>query len=283
MANEIKLPIGTIGLSGLYARAIQGTTLGSPISLGEISGAGGVYSGTMTGSAGYYGFLFYDSSDELIGTSTVYYWDGTDFIGLNDVAGGEDSAADIYTYFTDLSREDAFKSDVSGLATPGDIPSADIAEIKSKTDNLPAVPASQGDVTTVGDAIADLPAPLNSTETQTAAAAAIAAANLSTLTGGDIASALTAFPVATPSDLSVTVDGGFGPGAAADLAATLAAAQAAQSASEAVADGRHTINYTASTATQYNADGSPRTTFDLLDAAGNPATSGQTAVDRNPQ
>ena len=156
MANEIKLPIGTIGLSGLYARAIQGTTLGSPISLGEISGAGGVYSGTMTGSAGYYGFLFYDSSDELIGTSTVYYWDGTDFIGLNDVAGGGDSAADIYTYFTDLSREDAFKSDVSGLATPGDIPSADIAEIKSKTDNLPAVPASQGDVTTVGDAVAAL-------------------------------------------------------------------------------------------------------------------------------
>ena len=57
----------------------------------------------------------------------------------------------------------------------------------------------------------------------------------------------------------------------------------AQAAALAIADGRHVINYTASTATQYNADGTLRTVFDLKDAAGNPATATSAAVERVPQ
>jgi hypothetical protein len=68
----------------------------------------------------------------------------------------------------------------------------------------------------------------------------------------------------------VQVSTGSG-GADADLAA------------RALADGRYEIDYTASTATQYNPDGTVRTVFDLQDADGNPATSGQTAVKRVPQ
>ena len=38
-------------------------------------------------------------------------------------------------------------------AVPGDIPTADITAIKAKTDNLPAVPASEGNVSAVGSAV----------------------------------------------------------------------------------------------------------------------------------
>ena len=58
---------------------------------------------------------------------------------------------------------------------------------------------------------------------------------------------------------------------------------AAEAAARAVASGRHKINYAASTATQYNADGSVRTVFDLVDADGDPATTGATAVERVPR
>lgn len=58
---------------------------------------------------------------------------------------------------------------------------------------------------------------------------------------------------------------------------------AADAAARSVASGRHKIDYAASTATQYNADGSVRTVFDLVDEDGNPATSGATAVERIPQ
>lgn len=57
----------------------------------------------------------------------------------------------------------------------------------------------------------------------------------------------------------------------------------ARSAALAFADARHAINYTSSTATQYNADGTVRTVFDLYDADGNLATSPETAVDRRPR
>ena len=58
---------------------------------------------------------------------------------------------------------------------------------------------------------------------------------------------------------------------------------AAEAAARAVASGRHKINYAASTATQYNADGSVRTVFDLVDADGDPATTGASAVERVPR
>ena len=62
--------------------------------------------------------------------------------------------------------------------------------------------------------------------------------------------------------------------------ATLTAADAA---ARALADGQFVIDYADSTATQMNADGTPRTVFDLLDAEGNPATSAATSVERVPQ
>jgi hypothetical protein len=58
---------------------------------------------------------------------------------------------------------------------------------------------------------------------------------------------------------------------------------AAEAAARSVASGRHKIDYAASTATQYNADGTVRTVFDLVDSTGNPATSGASAVERIPQ
>lgn len=78
-------------------------------------------------------------------------------------------------------------------------------------------------------------APLDSTATTAAAAAAITAAGLSTLTGGDIATALTTYQAAKTSDVQVTVeptpvtvDGGFSGTNAADLAAAKTAAEATE-------------------------------------------------------
>lgn len=62
-----------------------------------------------------------------------------------------------------------------------------------------------------------------------------------------------------------------------------AALVSANAAALAVADGRHKIDYLNSAAIQYDADGNVRTTFDLLDVDGNPATTAQTAVERVPQ
>jgi hypothetical protein len=142
MANEIMLIIGTSGLAGLYAKTLSGATLGDAIALSEVTGAGGVYVGTMAGLAGEYALLGFDATDALIACSSQSYsWDGAAFTALGDVQ-----------------------------------------------------------------------------ETATA-----------------------------------------------------------------LADGRFVIDYTASIATQYNADGSARTVFDLLDADGAPATTAQTAVERAPQ
>ena len=155
----------------------------------------------------------------------------------------------------------------------GDIPTNPLLTTDGRLNTLDATISSRqpsGDVTVGGYAAGQSPSDLVDLSPVTDAI----------LTGGDIASALTTYDAATGAQVAAA---GFPAQAAADLAAVLIAAEAVQSAAEAVADGRHTINYTASTATQYNADGSPRTTFDLLDAAGNSATSGQTAVERNPQ
>jgi hypothetical protein len=55
-------------------------------------------------------------------------------------------------------------------------------------------------------------------------------------------------------------------------------------AARALADGRYVIDYEASTATQYNPDGTQRTVFDLVEADGTtPATTAATAVERVPQ
>jgi len=70
------------------------------------------------------------------------------------VSGGGDDAAAIYTYFTAGSNEDAFKSDVSGLASQ-----ADVTAIKSKTDNLNFTVGGQVDansLTTVAPSVTDI-------------------------------------------------------------------------------------------------------------------------------
>jgi len=111
---------------------------------------------------------------------------------------------------------------------------------------------------------------------QAAAAAALAAydpptrAELTTDTNSVLA-AISALPV--PSDATL-----------ANQTAILSAVGAARAAAEAVADGRHAINYAAGTATQYNADGSARTVFNLLQADGTTAaSSASNAVERRPQ
>jgi hypothetical protein len=99
------------------------------------------------------------------------------------------------------------------------------------------------------------------------------ATGFSTLTSEDIATALADYTVPTLAQIEAA---GF-------TTTRHNALLAAESAARAVADGRHKIDYAASTATQYNADGSVRTVFDLLEANGSPATSGQNAVERVPQ
>ena len=71
------------------------------------------------------------------------------------------------------------------------------------------------------------------------------------------------------------------PGFTSSDRATLTSADAA---ARALADGRFVIDYANSTATQYDADGTVRTVFDLVEADGTtPATTAQSAVDRVPQ
>jgi hypothetical protein len=92
-------------------------------------------------------------------------------------------------------------------------------------------------------------------------------------TANAVTDALVAYPVPT---LAQTQAAGFTTERNASLVATEAAAKA-------VADGRHVIDYLNSIATQYEADGSVRTVFDLIDQDGNPATTAQAAVERVPQ
>jgi hypothetical protein len=88
VANEISLTIGGsgVGLTGVYVRTLTGVTLGSPIALTEVAGAGGVYVGSMVGAAGEYVLLSYDSANNLIGSSGSYTWDGTAFV--EEASGG---------------------------------------------------------------------------------------------------------------------------------------------------------------------------------------------------
>ncbi len=90
MANEISLPIGESGLTGLYCRTLQGVTLGSPMPLAEVPGAGGVYVGTMAGEPGHYVLLAYDSTDKSIASSTAsYQWDGEAFLPSGGFGDGD--------------------------------------------------------------------------------------------------------------------------------------------------------------------------------------------------
>jgi hypothetical protein len=56
---------------------------------------------------------------------------------------------------------DNVDTNIGSRAAPADIPTSNITAIKAKTDNLPTIPASQGDVTTVGTAVATVQTTVN--------------------------------------------------------------------------------------------------------------------------
>ena len=64
---DLIFPVGTTGLSGLYAKQLSSGTLGSEIPLSELSGAGGTYSATVPDGGEV--FLVFDSADEMIAIS----------------------------------------------------------------------------------------------------------------------------------------------------------------------------------------------------------------------
>ena len=166
---------------------------------------------------------------------------------------------------------------------------AGVAAIKAKTDNLPSDPADQSELVTLintrasqasVNAIPTTPAPTaaqNASQVRTElgtelARLDVAVSSRSTLTAGDIPAGLTAQQVWTYTGGDRSLSGAQ----AATVATTLATTQA-------VAKGQFVIDYDASTATQYNTDGTVLQVFDLQDKDGNPATSAQTAVKRVPR
>jgi hypothetical protein len=123
------------------------------------------------------------------------------------------------------------------------------AAISSRLDTAGYTAPSNADITAIKAKTDNLP---NDPADQSAVEAAITAAQSAILAGGF-----------TSGDRNILI--------------------AAEAAAKAVASGRHKIDYAASTATQYNADGSVRTVFDLVDADGDPATTGAVAVERVPR
>lgn len=93
-------------ISGTNENAFKAdvTTLATTSQLQGVSGVMAKSSGLSTLA----------TSSELVGVSGVIR---DDIISISGVSGGGDSSATIYTYFTDGTRENAFKADVSAVAT----------------------------------------------------------------------------------------------------------------------------------------------------------------------
>jgi hypothetical protein len=102
MANELNIVLAESGATVTCQPYQAGAAVGSPISLTEI-GTSAVYTGDMSGSAGTYLLAFHDGA-ENVGVGTIV-WSGTAEVPVSTLAAG-------------------------------DIPSADIAAIKAKTDAL---------------------------------------------------------------------------------------------------------------------------------------------------
>ena len=139
-----------------------------------------------------------------------------------------------------------------------------IGLIKAKTDTLPSDPADQSAVE------AAITAATSGLSTLTAAQVWVYSGGDRTLSGAQATAITSAATLAQVQAAGFTTD-------------RHNALIAAEAAARAVASGRHKINYAASTATQYNADGTVRTVFDLVDEDGDPATSGASAVERVPR
>ena len=112
MANELNIVLAESGATVTCQPYQAGAAVGSPISLTEI-GTSAVYTGNMTGSAGTYLLAFNDGT-ENVGVGSIV-WSGTAEVPVSTL-------------------------------TTGDLPTADIAAIKAKTDNLPAAPAAASDI-----------------------------------------------------------------------------------------------------------------------------------------
>ena len=194
----------------------------------------------------------------------------TAIAGLNNLSTAQVNAevdtalADVGLTPTVTGRIDAAIS--SRLATAGYTApaNADIALIKAKTDTLPSDPADQSAVE-------------GAITAATSGLSTLTAAQVWVYSGGDrTLSGAQATAITSAATLAQVQAAGF----TTDRHNALIAAEAA---ARAVASGRHKINYAASTATQYNADGTVRTVFDLVDEDGNPATTGAVAVERVPR
>jgi hypothetical protein len=143
MANEINIAQDT-GLT-LTAKVytLAGVQQGSTVSLTEV--VTGIYSGN---------FALTGVSD---GRYTVLFFNGATIVGFGSLFVVDELEVDIHkleTRLQSIAEHDATqatlanKLDSSSYVAPDN---AGIATIKAKTDNLPAVPASQGDVTALNN------------------------------------------------------------------------------------------------------------------------------------
>jgi hypothetical protein len=194
----------------------------------------------------------------------------TAIAGLNNLSTAQVNAevdtalADVGLTTTVTGRIDA--AITSRLATAGYTApdNANIGLIKARTDNLPTDPADQSQVE------AAITSATNGLSTLTAAQVWVYSDGDRSLSGAQATAITSAATLAQVQAAGFTTD-------------RHNALIAAEAAAKSVASGRHKIDYAASTATQYNADGTVRTVFDLVDADGDPATSGAVAVERIPQ
>ena len=107
--NAFKADITTLattsqlqGVSGVLTATR--TELGDAATLSELQGVSGVMAKAADVA----------TTSQLVGVSGVIR---DDIISISGVSGGGDSASTIYTYFTDGTREDAFKADITSVAT----------------------------------------------------------------------------------------------------------------------------------------------------------------------
>ena len=287
MANELNIDFGAAGLT-VTATLIQGNAaVGSPVSLSESGTVTGFYSGNMPAvSSGTYNVRF--SGGTGYTGSGVIDWDGT-----------------AERRILSLPTNTQFEARTLPTADYFDPATDTVATVTSLTNavTLPSIPADW--ITAAGvaaDAVAEIQSGLSTVTTaqvRTEADAALAAVGVTSTVTGRIDAAISTrlatsgytAPLSSGDTTTAVISG-----LTTYTAPTLAQVQSAgftterndallavEAAATAIADGRHAINYTASTATQYNADGTVRTVFDLKDSAGNPATATSAAVERIPQ
>lgn len=131
MADELEFygnPSSDSGLT-VIARVYDsaGAQVSTDVTCAEV-GVLAIYQGDMpTAVAGTYGVRFFNGTT-LLGQGCIN-WDGTNEVtevtlntAISGIGGGTaPTEADIYTYFTSLSRQDTFKADVTALATQSSV------------------------------------------------------------------------------------------------------------------------------------------------------------------